>query len=488
MHPPSPLQECDLYARLRHDLRTPINHILGYSELIREELAEVGNEEYGGDLEKIRSAAEALLGLVNVHLTPEGLQALAEGKQADAPTRPGPTATAGYIQEREEGERSAAIAGKILVVDDNQENRETLVRRLRRQGHHPVEAADGAEALAAVRQEAFDLVLLDVIMPGIDGYTTLREMKGDATLREIPVIMISALDELGSVVRCIEDGAEDYLAKPFEPTLLRARIGASLEKKRLRDQEREHLRTIEETQQRLFSELEEAGNYVRSILPPPIATPFPIDWRFIPSTELGGDSFGYHWIDDDHFALYLLDVCGHGVGAALLSVAAINLLRSGALNGDCRDPGAVLSLLNEAFPMERHNNMYFTIWYGVYHRPTRTLRHSSGGHPPAFLLSPGQPMAKLRCPGLVVGVMEGMRYESDITPVPPGSRLFVLSDGTYEIRQPQGGMLPFEQFEAFFEEHGRQPDALDRLVRWVGETHGTGPLDDDFSIVSFDFP
>ena len=131
--------------------------------------------------------------------------------------------------------------------------------------------------------------LLDMMMPVLDGYGALSEIKNDPALRHLPVIMISALDELGSVVRCIERGAEDYLPKPFNPTLLRARIGAGLEKKRFRDQERLYVRTIEETQKRLKHELTEAENYVRSILPPPSAGPVATDWRLIPSGELGGD-------------------------------------------------------------------------------------------------------------------------------------------------------------------------------------------------------
>lgn len=474
----------DPFVHLRHDLRTPINHILGYTELIEEELADGGVTGHSVDFEKIRHAAETLLGLVNANLSPEGVRALSDGVPVASKPKNGDAR-----RNREKEEALAPIAGAILVVDDLAENRETLCRRLRRQGHHTVEAADGLEALECLRRESFDLVLLDVMMPKLDGYAALREMKKDPALREIPVIMISALDEIESVVRCIEGGAEDYLPKPFEPTLLRARIGASLEKKKLRDQEREHLHTIEETQRRLSKELDEAGNYVRSILPLPMSEPLVVDWRFIPSTELGGDSFGYHWIDDDHFAIYLLDVCGHGVGAALLSVAAINVLRSCSLGtADFRDPGSVLSVLNEAFPMEKHHNMYFTLWYGVYHRPSRTLRHSSGGHPPAFLLQEGTAMAKLRCPGLVVGVMPGMVYASDVCEIAPGARLFVLSDGTYEIRRPDGGMISFEEFEAFFDEHGKAPDILERLVKWINCARGGGPLDDDFSIVCLDFP
>src|SRR5262249_30183233 len=124
---------------------------------------------------------------------------------------------------------------------------------------------------------------------------------------------------------------------PFNPTLLRARITACLEKKLLREAEQRHLQEIEATHRRLSEELTEAANYVRSILPPPTETPLRVDWKYQPSTELGGDAFGYHWIDRDHFAVYLLDVCGHGVAASLLSVAAINAIRSGALaNTDFR--------------------------------------------------------------------------------------------------------------------------------------------------------
>jgi phosphoserine phosphatase RsbU/P len=252
------------------------------------------------------------------------------------------------------------------------------------------------------------------------------------------------------------------------------------------------LRTIEETQRRLAEELAEAANYVRSIFPSPIETPLRVDWKYQPSTELGGDAFGYHWIDQDHFAVYLLDVCGHGVGASLLSVTAINVIRSGSLpNTDFRDPSAVLFALNNAFPMERQNNMYFTLWYGVYHVPSRTLRHASGGHPPALLLKPSGGGAatseQLRAPGLIVGAMENLAYASGDCIIPPGASLLVLCDGCYEIRDALGRVMQFDEFEKFMQAHGTQQDGLENLLAWVRERHGDGPLDDDFSIVRIQF-
>ncbi|HEY5792352.1 MAG TPA: SpoIIE family protein phosphatase [Chthoniobacterales bacterium] len=473
-------------AKFRHDLRTPINHILGYSELIHEELADAGNTGHSEDLLKIRGAAQSLLEQIGQNLTPDGIQRLLAGEPAAAVAapsgeKPALANDAGWV------DAEAAIRGRILVVDDNAENRETLARRLRRQGHEARESPDGRHALELLRSESFDLVLLDVIMPEVDGYTVLREIKADEALRDLPVIMISALDELDVVVRCIQAGAEDYLPKPFEPTLLRARIGAGLEKKFLHDQEKQYLERIEETQQRLNAELDEAANYVRSILPAPMTEPFRIDWRFIPSTELGGDSFGYHWLDGEHFAIYLLDVCGHGVGAALLSVTAINVLRSGALgDADFHDPARVLGALNETFPMEKQNNMYFTMWYGVYHVPTRTLRHASGGHPPALLVTGDGEARPIASQGTLIGVLPGMTFKSATDVIPEGGRLFLLSDGTYEVKNPDGSMLDYEVFRKFMGDNGGAPDALDRLTGWIRSLNGEGPLDDDFSIVSFD--
>src|ERR1700684_1743714 len=167
---------------------------------------------------------------------------------------------------------------------------------------------------------------------------------------------------------------------------------------------------------RLRQELHDAERYVLAILPAPVAEPIAVDWLFAPSTQLGGDSFGYYWIDGEHFALYLLDVCGHGVGSALLSITVANTLRSGALqNTDFRRPEAVLGSLNQAFQMENQNGLYFTIWYGVYHRPTGTLRYASAGHPPPLVVSgakderrKAESLPAIGCP---LGIVPDAEYE-----------------------------------------------------------------------------
>lgn len=191
------------------------------------------------------------------------------------------------------------------------------------------------------------------------------------------------------------------------------------------------------SQQALARELSEAADYVTQFLPPRVVSvsePVRIDYQFVASSRLGGDLLGFHAIDDDHQAFWLLDVTGHGVGASLLSVSAGNAIRSGALAGDPRDPAAVLGTLNNAFPMEANNNKFFTIWYGVYQRSIRTLRYAAAGHHPSLLLETDGTQKSLGVPGLMIGVVPDTQYEAQSITVRPGSRLYLFSDGLYEMR------------------------------------------------------
>ena len=461
-------------------MRTPVNHIIGYSEMLMEDAEADGQSNQVADLKKIHTAAWELLGLINTGLSPESVR----NPPSETP-RTEPNA------HKQESTPERALQGSVLAVDDNPDNLEVLVRRLERQGLRVERAENGRAALGLLHARTFDLVLLDVMMPEVDGYTVLREIKADPETRNIPVIMISALDEMESVVRCIEAGAEDYLPKPFDPVLLHARVSACLEKKFLRDSEQRYLKALEETQQRLDKELADAAAYVRSILPAPVESPLKVNWKYKPSSELAGDSFGYHWIDDHHFAIYLLDVCGHGVGAALLSVAAINVIRSGALPGvDFLEPGAVLAALNHAFPMERQNNLYFTIWYGVYDTCSGTLSYSSGGHPPALLLCPeggNWTPTRLTSNGMIVGVMDDVSFETKSCRIPPDASLYVLCDGCYEILNAEGEVMEYSEFEELMKIHEGKDDPLDALEAHVIARHGEGPLDDDFSIIRLQF-
>ncbi|PYT29731.1 MAG: hypothetical protein DMG57_10635 [Acidobacteria bacterium] len=267
----------DTLRKLRHELRTPLNHILGYAEMLMEDAGLQRNEKFLARLSEIRAAATELVAVIGGDVSDreslrervagpvskileqsaallgqapgesvsdlERIRAaagrlLALAGEAGASSSEEETAAEDRSAAVVEGLETAAVAGmgRLLVVDDNEDNREVLRRHLQRQGYHIAVAENGLRALETVRQGGFDLVLLDIVMPALDGFEVLKRMKAEPALRDIPVIMISALDEIQSVVRCIEMGAEDYLGKPFDPVLLRARIGASVEKKRLRDQ------------------------------------------------------------------------------------------------------------------------------------------------------------------------------------------------------------------------------------------------------------
>ena len=257
---------------LRHDLRTPINAIKGYGEMLREDAADRGADTLVADLDKLLGEATLLLDRIDGLVTFSGSDAPpSDGTGPVAAEIGAPTRMVESLLKAvrpiaaKEADLAAVRPSRILVVDDNASNRDLLSRRLQRQGHTVLQAEDGIIALAVVEKEAIDLVLLDLMMPGISGYDVLTFLKSDPRFREIPVIMISALSELDSIVRCIEAGADDYLAKPFDPTLLRARVGSSLEKKHLRDREREMIEALR-------IEKERSEHLLLNILPKAIVT------------------------------------------------------------------------------------------------------------------------------------------------------------------------------------------------------------------------
>ena len=235
--------EANVQKGLRHDLRIPIHTIKGYSELLLEDADETGCEPLVPDFMKLLAAADRLFAQIDtiVDFTRVGVDLPAAASDEITAML---SDVAQSVRPVDEGEAGTATTGRILVVDDNQSNRELLERQLTREGHRVVAAEDGRGALEMLEAGEFDLVLLDLIMPGLNGFEVLSRIKADARLREIPVIMVSAFDDADSMIRCIGAGAEDYLAKPINSVLLKARITTCLEKKRLRDRERLHLEQL----------------------------------------------------------------------------------------------------------------------------------------------------------------------------------------------------------------------------------------------------
>ncbi len=250
-----------LQSRFRHDILNKLNPIINYSEMWLEEAAEHSLDAYIPDLNMICNSGKRCLGLIDQILNSQGMNTVVLPDWDLEPV----TQAIRHMFDDPETRSAVAETGHLLVVDDNPTNREILQRRLEPRGHRVSLAGNGREALEMLQKTDFDLVLLDIVMPEMDGYDVLRKLKSDPRLRDVPVVMISSLQETAVVVRCIEAGADDYLPKPFNPVILHARIGACLEKRRLREREVEHLRQIEREKQH-------ADELLHVILPSEIVT------------------------------------------------------------------------------------------------------------------------------------------------------------------------------------------------------------------------
>jgi serine phosphatase RsbU (regulator of sigma subunit) len=230
--------------------------------------------------------------------------------------------------------------------------------------------------------------------------------------------------------------------------------------------------------------------YVRDCIPAPMEGLVSVDWRYLPAATLGGDTLGYHWMDDEHLALYLIDVTGHGLDSALLSVTVTNVIRAGALPGtDMRQPAQVLAKLNEAFQGRQHGQKFFTIWYGVYQPASRTLTWAGGGHPPSIVLVRGEPNPRvLFSAGLMMGVLRGVEFPAQSCPIPAAARLLIFSDGFFEIFREGRAVWNLEACIAHLATlSAGEGNLLDELVHHVHHLRGSPRLEDDFSVIEVRF-
>jgi sigma-B regulation protein RsbU (phosphoserine phosphatase) len=383
------------------------------------------------------------------------------------------------------GLRQRAIV--VLLIDDQRIIGEAVKRMLAGDPdivlHHET---DPALALQRAHELEPTVILQDLVMPGIDGLTLLRTFRDDERTREVPMIVLSSKEEAKTKAEAFALGASDYLVKLPDKVELVARIRHHSNAYIATQQRNEAYEALVRSQKALAAELAEAAEYVRSLLPAPLAGPIATAWEFVSSTSLGGDGFGYFEVDAEHFAMFLLDVCGHGVGAALLSVSAMNAITARTLPGvDFRDPAHVLAGLNDAFPMEKHNNMYFTMWYGVLHRPSRTLRYSSAGHPPSVVIAAGRDPERLRTQAMPIGSFPEADYAVGSTVLPTPARLYLYSDGAYEITRPDGELMSLDEFVDLLASRTEAdgPQRIAAIVAAVRALQDRAHFDDDLSLL-----
>ncbi len=265
---------------------------------------------------------------------------------------------------------------------------------------------------------------------------------------------------------------------------------ANLNLSKKNDQIQETLKQRDKALADLDRELSDAADYVRTILPAPMSRGnIRTEWRFVPSASLGGDAFGYHWLDSKRLALYLIDVSGHGARPALLSVSVINALRSHALpDTDFYSPANVLDTLNRAFPSEQNNAMFFTIWYGVYDTDNHEMCFASGGHPPALLKPKTDEgftdLKSLITPNPLIGAMEEAQFTELKCTIPANSMLYIFSDGVYEIEKTGGQMWHFDEFKQYMASQVSDlGGTMDRLMAHARAISDSVEFLDDFTIL-----
>lgn len=380
---------------------------------------------------------------------------------------------------------------QILVIDDDPTIRLVLTKALKKQGYDVTVATNGIEGIEQAQRLRPALIISDWMMPQMDGLEVCRWVKANPDLSTTFFILLTARGEIEDRVTGLDTGSDDFLSKPIELNELNARVRAGLRIHQLNQD-------LRSSKQMLEAELADAAEYVRGLLPSETSNKsVTIETRFIPSKDLGGDCFDYYWLDNDHIAIYLLDVSGHGVGAALLSVSMLNILRSRSLpNTNFFQPSEVLNSLNQSFQMshkrEQYVDKYFTIWYGVYNRVKHQLIYSSAGHPPAVLVYGKTPattkIKRLKTPGLPIGMFLEASYVCDVCDVDAPSSLYVFSDGVYEINQPDGTLW---SLDAFIELIGlyrqKQIADLDRLLDYIRTLGAKDNFEDDLSLLKITF-
>jgi phosphoserine phosphatase RsbU/P len=384
-----------------------------------------------------------------------------------------------------------ATEAALLVVDDNEDNRYTLTRRLNREGYKNITmASNGREALDKLKTQPLDLVLLDIMMPDMNGYEVLEQVKATPALRDIPIIMISSLDELESVIRCIELGAEDYLSKPFNPTLLRARVGASLEKKRLRDEIRRNM-------ERLAQELDSARALQLSMLPRQFPTyspshPIAVHAVMEPAREVGGDLYDCFYAGEHTFCFLVGDVSGKGASAAMFMARARSLMRITVnlwreWRTDDIDPGALLEAVNGELCQNNDDRMFVTMFLGLIDARSGLVSFVNAGHPPPHLVSTtGETKQIDSKPAMPLGIRRQARFQTRTLEILPGDAVFVCSDGAFEALNDKGDLFSIERLGQLLREANEaEPREMVRVVLdAVDAFTGCVPRTDDVTVLA----
>jgi sigma-B regulation protein RsbU (phosphoserine phosphatase) len=376
-------------------------------------------------------------------------------------------------------------------------NRHMLSRRLARKGHTVDVAEDGHRALEMVEATDYDVILLDIMMPGIDGYQVLEKLREDHDSGDLPVIMATAKDTSEDIVSALKLGANDYVTKPFDFPVVLARVQTQLQLKRSRQ-------ALAKAHRRMKKDLEAAARIQAAFLPTdPVVevSGARCAWRYVPCDELAGDTLGIVPLGEHSVGVYVVDVSGHGVPSALLSVSLSRLLSGdpassvlwttdvGAAEPRVASPLEVMTELSKRFPYDMQTGQYFTMVYAVIDLENQKLTYASAGHEPMIVVgrnrdpefgrSTGQPIA------LVPAIIMKSTYEEQTIDIDSGDRIYLYSDGIPEAHEPQGEQFGTERLQSAMADLLDQdideglPVILEKVRQWQGRVE----FDDDVTIV-----
>ena len=383
--------------------------------------------------------------------------------------------------------------GRLLVVDDNEMNRDMLSRRLSRRGHTVETAESGQQALELISEREFDVILLDIMMPGVSGIEVLKTLRESYSTSDLPIIMATAQSENEDIVEALKLGANDYVTKPLNFPVVLARVDTQLSLKKSQD-------ALKLAHGRMKRDLEAAAQVQKKLLPHvlPESDTISVAWEYHPCDELAGDFLNVFRVNEQEIAVYIVDVMGHGVPAALFAFSVSRHLsqfmgRSSILfdsdsSTAAAAPQVVLSRLNELFPLASNDGRYFTLLYGLLNVEKHTFRCANAGHPYPLILTPGQELREMKMTGHPIGLVERPEFDEVTVQLTPGDRIYLYSDGLEEERNPSGEPFEMERVQDAIMNSASQPikssvaHLVQSAVRWCESDN----FSDDVSVIGLE--
>ena len=372
---------------------------------------------------------------------------------------------------------------RVLIVDDVKANVDVLVAALR--GHHKLSVAlGGPQALELVGRAPPDLVLLDVMMPDVDGYEVCRRLRADPATRELPVIFLTALDDTQSKVRGFEAGGTDYVTKPFDVVEVRARVRSLLRAKAWQD----HLRELQAAELRVAREIQLGmvpADVAEALGGPQALGGGDAAAALVPAKEVGGDLYVALPRADGRALVALGDVSGKGVPAALFMAVAVTLLRT--LGREVAGPGALLARINDELARDNPSCTFVTLLAAVVDLPAGRVTFANGGHCAPAVVPPGGAARLLEeHGGTALGLAEGLEFVEQEVALAPGEALVLYSDGVTEAFDPGQALFGDDRLRAALSGRPAGPagDLVEALLAAVRAHAAGAPQSDDIAVLA----